>query len=248
MDTSTLLILITGVIILIVIVPITVQLIEYGKLGAEKQTCSTAVNFAAFKVGPTDYRPIADENKIAQSCPHNAIKISKNTERPIILNEVQKQISTCWNKFGRGKTNFLSPLETGEYEHFCFECASISSEVLLQKSISPEEIIDLVDQKYKDKSWLNLAVRQAEEYTFAYPMKIYFIASKNREKENLIFNDNEYLFYPIIDKRPLFQNLGINYFVYITMEEPNKQRNKYCFGFPDDETKFIDTKEKEIRI
>ena len=251
-DTTTLLVLITGVIILIVIVPITLDIIDIGKKSTDIEACKTSLKFAAFKVGPIEglkVQALASEERVGESCPHYDIKVSDSTKKPIILNEIENQISTCWNKFGRGKINFLSSFEAGKYEHFCFECASLIGQSLTQGSISAEEIKDLIEKKHKGKFDLNLVVRKAENYNFQYPIKIYFIASKNRDKQDIIFNDNEYLFYPLDQQNnPYFQNLGINYFIYIAMEDNNKERNKYCFSYPEKETKFVNTDEKEIRI
>jgi hypothetical protein len=263
MDTSTLLILITGVIILIVIVPITIQLIELGKESSNLEACKAAVRFAGFKVGLSDnlaVQPLSDVNKVGEACLTSVLIPSQKTETDAIVNQLSNEILNCWDKFGAGKIDFVTPslkkkiLST---TNVCYKCAGIKvidglNPNELQK-IKIDDVITKVKQDarskgskpnvYFYKTWNQFDINDDVRIEF-------FIGTNNRvEKELRADKENVENLKPII-------NPELSAFVYVSFlpdsgafaRDPSDQSYSVQAHLPCLNAESINTNRKEVKI
>jgi|SRR3989344_991274 len=143
-DTTTLLILITGVILLITIVPITMKIVDTGKDSADLEGCKAAVRFTGFKP-IAGVRALGDETKIKKNCkPETQYFTSKINDNDASL-KIMNDIKTCWSKFGEAKVDFISGWDEGS--SLCLPCNVYRSEI--DRKLSSGSIIATYINKIK---------------------------------------------------------------------------------------------------
>ena len=224
MDTSTLLILITGVIILIVIVPITLDIIDIGNETANMEACKAAVRFAAYKPGLTEniaVQALGSPEKVAEACPYKILIPDEDTETTTVINELSKEILNCWDKFGRGEVNFITPaIQSKKFSlsNLCYDCVRIMP--LKQNSKLTRINVDDVIKEVKDEAKLRKIVnphiifnREFDSFDLSFFIDVrYITGSSTGEIEDDITSTKKV---HNLDKNPLIDT-DFNSIIYVT--------------------------------